>query len=33
MALFARRSPALGLVGKHIDSNTGLWTEADSGIG
>eukprot|EP00904_Undaria_pinnatifida_P012934 jgi/Undpi1/8771/HiC_scaffold_25.g11233.m1 len=33
VALFARRSPNLGLVGKHIDSTSGLWTETDSGIG
>ncbi|CAM9934739.1 unnamed protein product, partial [Ectocarpus fasciculatus] len=32
-ALFDRRSAALGLVGKHIDSKTGAWTEAESSIG
>lgn len=32
-ALFDRRSAALGLLGKHIDSKTGVWTEAESSIG
>lgn len=32
-ALFQRRSADLGLLGKHIDSKTGTWTETSSGIG
>ena len=32
-ALFDRRSVGLGLVGKHIDTTSGAWTEAESGIG
>lgn len=32
-AMFNRRSPTLGLVGKHIDTSTGGWTETTSGIG
>ncbi|CAM9824254.1 unnamed protein product, partial [Ectocarpus sp. 8 AP-2014] len=32
-ALFDRRSTALGLLGKHIDSKTGVWTETQSSIG
>lgn len=32
-ALFQRRSASLGLLGKHIDSETGTWTETNSGIG
>ncbi|CAM9853566.1 unnamed protein product [Ascophyllum nodosum] len=32
-ALFDRRSVGLGLVGKHINTTSGAWTEAESGIG
>ncbi len=31
--MFRRRSAGLGLLGKHIDSKTGKWTQTDSGIG
>eukprot|EP00752_Nemacystus_decipiens_P005748 g5200.t1 len=32
-ALYRSRSGGLGLLGKHIDSRTGKWTETNSGIG
>eukprot|EP01062_Namystynia_karyoxenos_P053993 TRINITY_DN4408_c0_g1_i1.p1 TRINITY_DN4408_c0_g1~~TRINITY_DN4408_c0_g1_i1.p1 ORF type:complete len:816 (+),score=273.26 TRINITY_DN4408_c0_g1_i1:84-2531(+) len=32
-SLHALRSPATGLVGKHVDARTGQWTELASGIG
>ncbi len=32
-ALWARRSPQLGLLGKHIDVHSGEWTEIVSGVG
>lgn len=32
-ALYQRRSATLGLFGKHIDSESGKWTETNSGIG
>ncbi|CAM9739383.1 unnamed protein product [Scytosiphon promiscuus] len=32
-ALFNHRTAGLGLLGKHIDSKTGVWTEPESGIG
>jgi len=33
LALWARRHPVTGLVGKHVDAGSGRWVEEASGIG